>query len=283
MLLKQSDLENGTSSGKKPLVLYHAGCADGFSAAWVVHHLGIDADARPVDYEHGPPDVTGRDVLIFDFAYSREVLIEMKEKAASLVVLDHHKTHAEALCDLPFCKFEMDKSGGQMAWEYFKNGEPPPWLVAYTEDRDLWRWALPSSREVNAALRSYPRRLLVWDELAKRDVRELMIEGKAIVRYEDQLVKAIIRMAREIDLDGHKVLAANTGVLVSEVAGALAEGRPFGVAWSVRADGKKGVALRSREGGVDVSEIAKRHGGGGHRNASGYITQATPFATTFDE
>lgn len=213
---------------RKPLVLYHAGCADGFSAAWVVHHLGIDADFRPVDYEHGPPDATGRDVMIFDFAYRREALLTMKEQAASLVVLDHHKTHAEALSDLPFCHFDMNKSGGLLAWEYFKKEEPPPWLVAYTEDRDLWRWVLPHSREVNSALRSYPRKMDVWDGLAKRDVLELMNEGKAIVRYEDQLIKAIVRLAREIELDGHKVLAVNTPVLLSEVAGKLAEGRPFG-------------------------------------------------------
>lgn len=265
------------SGHPKPLVLYHAGCADGFSAAWVVHQLGIDAEFRPVDYEHGPPDATGRDVMIFDFAYPREALLAMKERAASLVVLDHHKTHAEVLSDLPFCRFDMEKSGGQMAWEYFKKDEPPPWLVAYTEDRDLWRWALPHSREVNAALRSYPRKLDVWDALAKRDVLELAAEGKAIARYEDQLVRALVRLAREIEFDGHKVLAVNTSALLSEVAGKLAEGRPFGIAWFTRADGKRSVALRSREGGIDVSEIAKRHGGGGHRNASGFIAEAKGF------
>ncbi len=116
-----------------------------------------------------------------------------------------------------------------------------------------------------------------WDDLAKRDVRELMMEGKAIVRYEDQLVKSIVRVAREIEFDGHKVLAANTSVLFSEVAGKLAEGRPFGIAWMIRSDGKRSVALRSREGGIDVSEIAKRHGGGGHRNASGFIAEAKEF------
>ncbi len=34
--------------------------------------------------------------------------------------------------------------------------------------------------------------------------------------------------------------------------------------------GKTAWSLRSTEEGIDVSEIAKRHGGGGHRNAAGF-------------
>ena len=32
------------------------------------------------------------------------------------------------------------------------------------------------------------------------------------------------------------------------------------------------VSLRSTDGSVDVSEIARRHGGGGHRRAAGFGT-----------
>ncbi|HQI19687.1 MAG TPA: RDD family protein, partial [Leptospiraceae bacterium] len=38
------------------------------------------------------------------------------------------------------------------------NRNSAPWLVDYTEDRDLWRWSLPRSREITTGLRSHPLR-----------------------------------------------------------------------------------------------------------------------------
>jgi uncharacterized protein len=147
--------------------------------------------------------------------------------------------------------------------------------VNYTEDRDLWRWDLLHSREVSAALASRPRTFLEWDRLHERSPARsapdaLVTEGAAVLRYQDQLVDSLCATAREVELDGHKVLAANTACLISEVAGKLAEGRPFGAAWFVRGDGKKQWSLRSRDGGVDVSLVARQRGGGGHRNAAGF-------------
>lgn len=276
---------------RRPLVLYHANCADGFCAAWVAHRkLGDGADYLPVQYGQEPPDAAGRDVLILDFSYKRLILEEMSRKAASVIVLDHHKTAQAELaaigCDpisgylaggkTLLCVFNMDKSGSRLAWEHFFFGKPSPWLVDYTEDRDLWRWKLPNSREVSAALASLPRDFATWDDLDARGVvgnrppESLAGEGRAILRYQSQLVDSIAAAARECDVGGHKVLAANTSCLFSEVAEKLAAGRPFGAAWFVRSDGKKQWSLRSRDGGIDVSEVAKRHGGGGHRNAAGF-------------
>jgi uncharacterized protein len=266
------------------LVLYHANCADGFTAAWIAHlNFGDDAEYVPVQYGQAPPDVLGRDVFILDFSYKRDVLHEMAASANSLVVLDHHKTaqsDLEGFADdnwptgyftKPLIVFDMDKSGARLTWDYFHRGQMAPWIVGYTEDRDLWRWQLPESREINAAVWSYDRTFETWDWFgAETDLSFLVTEGRAIERAKSQMIDAICRNAREVEIDGHRILASNTSVLFSEVAGKLAEGRPFGAAWFVRADGKVQWSLRSRDDGVDVSEVAKRHGGGGHRNAAGF-------------
>jgi uncharacterized protein len=210
-------------------------------------------------------------------------LHEMATSAKSLVVLDHHKT---AMADLegfaddnwptgyftkPLIVFDMDKSGARLTWEYFHPGQMAPWIVGYTEDRDLWRWQLPDSREINAAVWSYDQTFETWDWFgAETDLSFLITEGRAIERAKAQMIDSICANAREVEIDGHRILAANTSVLFSEVAGKLAEGRPFGATWFVRADGKRQWSLRSRDGGVDVSEVARRHGGGGHRNAAGF-------------
>lgn len=78
----------------KPLVIYHANCADGFTAAWAVRQA-MDAEFYPGVHGAPPPDVTDRVVILVDFSYPRTQLLEMARAARSLLVLDHHKT-AEA-------------------------------------------------------------------------------------------------------------------------------------------------------------------------------------------
>lgn len=263
----------------RKLVLYHANCWDGFCAAWVCRKVYPDAEFQAVQYGQQPPDVTGREVLIVDFSYPREQLLAMKESAKNLHVLDHHKTAEVALRDLAFCTFDLSKSGGRLAWEHFFPGQKSPGIVDYTEDRDLWTWFIPGSKSVNAALRSYPLNFEIWDEFGKLSALELFerlgCEGNAILRVEAEIVRSHVRNAHEIELDGHRVLCVNATTLISEIGGELAKDRPFGVTWFEGDNNERVYSLRSRDGGIDVSAIAKAHGGGGHRNAAGFRAPAT--------
>lgn len=283
----------------KPLVIYHASCFDGFCAAWVMRKIMPDAEFFAAQYGTPPPDVTGRRVVIVDFSYKRPVMLALIHAArGNVTVLDHHKTaeadlkgietecYRDTLDCLPTVVFDMTKSGGRLAWESVCGGGlssyanlPVPWLVEYTEDRDLWRHALPDSKAVNAALRSYPLDFETWDKLAeveggRKAWESFVSQGEAILRAERQVIDSHVRHAREVDFDGHKVLCVNATTLFSEIAGELAAGRPFGVCWFQRADGKFVYSLRSRDGGVDVSEIAEARGGGGHRGAAGFESQS---------
>ncbi len=265
----------------KPLVLYHANCADGFCAAWVAHKAMPDAEFIAVNYGEPPPDVKGRKVYILDFSYKRAVMKELFVKADSVTCLDHHKTAAadlENICEgrqisRAWCVFDMAHSGGRLTWDFFFPCQPVPWLVDYTEDRDLWTWKLPSSKEVSAALASYERTFERWDSFAKElppDMKAdppnpLIPEGAAILRYQQQTVDSQAKNAV-----GHKVLSVNATTLISEIGEKLAQGRPFSATFFINAAGKKVWSLRSRDGGIDVSEIAKRHGGGGHKQAAGF-------------
>lgn len=270
------------------MVLYHANCADGFCAAWLCHLAWPDAEFVPVRYGQSPPDVSGKDVLVVDFSYKREILLAMHECANSLVVLDHHKTAQEDLDGLDFCTFDLEKSGARLAWDYLAGrgllpshiggqwtGGGPHWIVRYVEDRDLGRIfdgtsTLGRSREVNAALSSYPQDFQMWDVLSWGTTSSLRDEGEAILRYQEKVVDDHVRNAREVSLAGHRVLSVNATALFSEIGNNLAEGRPFSVCYFVRQDGKIQVSLRSRDGGVDVSEVARMFGGGGHPRAAGF-------------
>jgi oligoribonuclease NrnB/cAMP/cGMP phosphodiesterase (DHH superfamily) len=259
------------------LVLYHGGCADGLCAAWIARKLHPEAEFVPVNYGQDPPNVKDRDVLILDFSYPRPVLLDMKQAANRLEVLDHHKTAAAALEGLDFCLFDMTKSGARLAWEWFFPNDKSPWLVDYVEDRDLWAWKLPNSREVNAALRSYPLSFGTFDRFGNESncVDGLVIEGAAILRDQQNTVDGLVSHAVEVEVQGHKVLCVNATTLVSETAGELAKGRPFGMTWFESDKNERIYSLRSDDNGVDVGEIAKFYGGGGHKRSSGFTVPAT--------
>lgn len=257
-----------------PLVIYHGPeCPDGFCAAlaaWL--RYGDAAEYVPAQYGEPPPEVRGRCVDVLDFSYSRRMLKAMNELAETLLVLDHHKTAEAELAGLPYCRFHSDRSGAMMAWEHYHPDKEPPRLFQYVQDRDLWRWALPKSREVSAAIASYPKRFNIWAEwLALSDDEwwsKFAADGEAILRYQEMVVAQHVARATETEMGGHKIPMVNATLLQSEIAGKLAEGRPFGAVWFT--DGRKIWSLRSRDDGVDVSVIAAQFGGGGHKNSAGF-------------
>jgi oligoribonuclease NrnB/cAMP/cGMP phosphodiesterase (DHH superfamily) len=262
------------------IIIYHANCNDGFCSAWVASKRFPDAIFHPAIHGDPPPDVTGHDVYIIDFSYPREDLIRMNNCCKSLLVLDHHKTAQAALKGLDFCVFDMEQSGAGLAWKwlgkYDDYDDPVPLLVQYVEDKDLWRFKLDNSREFNCVIGSYPMTFEAWDTLNRRlncgymGLSEIVNEGTAILRYQQQMVTNICKYSHEIDLAGYKVLCVNTPMLQSETANYLSIGRPFGVTWFENKDGDKIYSLRSKEDGIDVSEIAKKFGGGGHFHSAGF-------------
>ena len=79
----------------KPLVLYHAHCADGFTAAWVFwRHFQDGAEYRAVSYGEPAPvgDAKGRHVYVLDFCFPVEETEALAASASKFLVLDHHKT-----------------------------------------------------------------------------------------------------------------------------------------------------------------------------------------------
>lgn len=258
----------------RPLCIYHGNCADGFASAWVVRKaLGESVDFHAGIYQQPPPDVTGRDVFLVDFSYKRPVLLEMAETARAITIIDHHKTAADDLKNLPVnvdSVFDMGHSGATLTYVFFFEDHPPE-LLLHIEDRDLWRFALPGTREIQANVFSYPYDFAVWDRMMQQPIEEMIAEGRAIERKHQKDVAELIGVVtRRMVIAGHNVPIANLPYIhVSDAAHALCKGEPFaGCYW----DTPKGrvFGLRSTDAGLDVSEIAKQYGGGGHRNASGF-------------
>ena len=270
-----------------PICIYHGNCADGFTAAWVTRKaLGQDVEFFAGTYQNTPPPVDGRDVLMVDFSYQRPVLMEMARRANSILILDHHKTAAADLAGFPpaaeiagekiAAVFDMDRSGAQVTWDFFNPGKPRPMLVDYTGDRDLWRFNLPLSREINAFVFAHEYRFDYWDHLDRQlrnhmDVQRIAEMGGAIEQKHHKDVAELVGvLKRRMTIGGISVPVANLPYTLTSDAGHLmAQDEPFAACYWDTPDGRV-FSLRSTGAGADVSEIAKRYGGGGHRNASGF-------------
>ncbi len=271
----------------KPLCIYHADCADGFSAAWVVNkYFNGEVDFYRGVYQDTPPDVRGRKlVYLVDFSYKRNVMTEIINEAVSVTVLDHHKSAMEDLAGLKglLGVFDMNKCGARVTWEYFYGDTPPPKLLDHVEDRDLWRFKLNGTREIQANVFSYPYTFETWDSLMSADVEELRRDGAAIERKHFKDIHELLpRVTRRMNIGGYSVPVANLPYIYSSDAGhELAKGEPFAACYWDTPSGRQ-FSLRS-EGydAVDVSQIAALYGGGGHRGAAGFKVSYAK-ATTFE-
>jgi len=158
-----------------------------------------------------------------------------------------------------------------LTWEHFFPGETPPPLLLHIEDRDLWRFALQNTRQIQANVFSFPYDFQVWDTLMAAAPATLAAEGEAIERKHFKDIRELLGVTtREMVIGGHRVPVANLPYTMSSDAGhEMAKGKPFAACYWDTPKGRV-FSLRSSDDGADVSEVAKQYGGGGHRNASGF-------------
>lgn len=265
-------------------VIYHGNCYDGVTAAYICWTKFGYEDVRyiPCNYSDPPLNVKGDDVFIVDFSFKRPILEQMRKDANSLVILDHHKTAQEALQDFPGAIFDMERSGAGITYDFlypnnnrYIRGSRLDSLVCFIEDRDLWRFQLPNSKEVNAWIQSWDIDLATWiDEVGKHFSEDLAnTEGKSLLRIENKYVKQIAANARLKRINEYMAPYVETSILMSEVCDYLIKNYPGNYPFAFysfhRKDGKIQYGLRSRSD-FDVSVIAKGFGGGGHKQAAGF-------------
>lgn len=262
--------------------LYHADCADGFCCAflrWLVHGKGCTY--VPVRYGEPLPALewdSAEDVVIADFSYPPATVEKLAATVRTVTMLDHHKTAAANFEGHQFAsnvtvQFDIVRCGTRLVYNYLvAQGAhhivyPWLWLVDFIEDRDLWRWKLHGSREVSAAIASYPFDFNTWSE--DFFPAKLVTEGTAILRYQEQ---QLLRILSNVRLLSGGVGAVSSPVLQSELGNAicLMPGVRYADVSYLDSQGRLVHSLRSTSDDVDVSAIAARYGGGGHARAAGY-------------
>jgi oligoribonuclease NrnB/cAMP/cGMP phosphodiesterase (DHH superfamily) len=267
---------------KNIVIIYHgSGCRDGFGSAYAAwKKFGDAASYLPMDTRNIVPDgLVDKEIYILDYAFSKEQLAELIDKNISVLVIDHHISDQAAVTSFPSNIFDINHSGAVLSWRYFHPDSPVPPLLKYIEDHDIWKFELPHNREFNVALGDYEMDFAVWDTLITklRDeefYNNYLEKGRVVAEFEDRLVEGLLKFKERVLFEGHEVYALNVSKRYRSILGhKLAtlnktEGRiALGIIY-YHAKGKVNISLRS-EDEVDVSEIAAKYGGGGHKNAAG--------------
>jgi len=269
-------------------VFYHDD-PDGFCAAWAAWKvLGDKAVYQRTDYgKRRSEPIQGGEVVFLDFCPPAQELMNLSSICSTILVIDHHTSNERLVkgwekgpSNIKFI-WDISKAGCRLTWEYYHPGEPVPKLIDHAEDHDMWKFALPKTREIIGGLRIHLRSFEEIDLMSK-NLPALASEGTTIRAYETILAENFAREAYVSKIGpstGIKtpvIVVNGPPFLASQIAGQVAKkkSRPsiIGIYWD-RADGSRVWSLRS-SGEVSCLDLARSMGGGGHPKAAGFLENA---------
>jgi uncharacterized protein len=289
------------------LIFYHmmsktTPCPDGIFSDAVAHrrfgndakYIGccyVKAGERPPEADLPQPNDF---VFMLDFSLEPWILEEWRNKGVRFKIIDHHEKKMRELLGkrelADFIKFDNDKCGAILTWEYFFKEIPVPAILYYIDDRDRWKHKLPFTKEIHAAVSAIGRNFDVFEMLLPLSQQQLInIFDKLGKRELEARAKKIEELASSYKYDYLPTtsfhipiveLQPNESWAGSEVCELLYNkfpDAPFTACWYKDNDGQK-WSLRSNAYGnnFDVETIARHFGGGGHRNAAGMTIKGEP-------
>jgi oligoribonuclease NrnB/cAMP/cGMP phosphodiesterase (DHH superfamily) len=282
----------------KTFVFYHND-ADGKAAANVVFNKtgDIGYNYREIDYNTEFPikDIGDGDcVWIVDFSIDPDIMRRLLRKTDRVTWIDHHISAIEkykgfegGIDGLRSCSY----SGCELTWLYCNAGiygnwkdipekflEGCPRYIRLIGDRDTWKFEFgDESRYLHEAFMSAgePGPLEHWWTVADVKLEDELETGEMLLSHTRGFYKNIVeRAAYEAEFEGHKMLVCNCPIFTSELFGDRVNDYPFVAVYMHNGDNYK-VSLYSVN--MDVVEFAKKHGGGGHARACGFVCDEVPF------
>lgn len=259
--------------------------------------------AIPIDYKDSFPfeDVERNEaVYIVDFSISPDDMTKLLDITSDVTWIDHHKTAIEAYdgfegaiaglrdtryaaCVLTYVYLMFLKPHPGAKFDPDAVLEQVPIWTMLVGDYDAWRWDYGErTQEFYFGLMTEDTGPDgIWAELLEDDHKELPLlvaqienAGETIEKYRKQVSSEFLEAwGFESVLEGHRVLVCNQGRPGSRFFGdAPGYDIVAGFVW----DGRQYIVSLYSET-VDVSEIAKKFGGGGHKGAAGFRSKEMPF------
>lgn len=259
-------------------IAFHDGCPDGVMAATVAM-VALESKPTallPCRYDAPLPErlttPNPGKLLCVDWSPNQQQLRLLLETWSDVFVIDHHASRDWLPRLFPDnCVFDQGYSGAMLTHYWFHGCDPnPPMVLQYVQDRDLWKWELPHSREVSQA---------IWNNLGFAFLETLLIDfpleslvriGSQLLQQQDAEIQRLAALAFPVRIHGEYVALANAPIHPSEVCHELLYRWPWvenAAVFSFQDSSRVRLSFRSRTG--KAQRLAEAYGGGGHANSAG--------------
>lgn len=266
---------------QKIVVIYHGHCPDGFGGAWAAwKKFGNRAAYLPARDRSAPPvPLKNKIVYIIDYTYDGPIIKKLIKDNIRVTAIDHHVSQKAYTMMTDRYSYDVNRSGAPLAWNYFHPGKPVPALLRYIEDRDIWKWKVPHSKEMLMLVDLVPFDFKLWSVLAKEfdDPQKNAVnlkKGTLLALHYRSLYEKLLPNAEPVKFDGKKIYALNCPYYFADDLGheLAIKTHSFALLWN-ESGGRIRCSLRSA-GKIDVAKIAQKYGGGGHKASSGFSFDA---------
>ncbi len=272
------------------MLICHHNDLDGRCAAHIMS-LWSDEPVRflSIDYKDSFDPCTlqlKEKIAIVDFSFKPEIMNIIAGRAERIIWCDHHKTAKDYNCSYTdgFCDFsDKGLSGCECTWKFCFPDRLFPRAVELVGDYDSWRLnEQPECFEFYEGMKlenTHPHSS-VWSLLFDHStgkVWDVIHNGRIAIKYRDNYCQEILNaFGYEASFEGMKIFCLNTARFGSKAFGVKMQEHPI-CAMYFHDGFKFTVSLYSDKVDIDVGDICKKYGGGGHKGAAGFVTDILPF------
>ncbi len=291
----------------KTIVFYHSADFDGWSSGAIVLRKFPNAKAIPINYPVLDQKEklakilsvieTGDTVYVVDFSFSPQTFKEINEKVKELIWIDHHVSAINS------CESEEFQTNGLLSTEYaaceltwlylmegfktidaysdeYYNSLPLPYSIRLLGRYDLWKHdydknIVPFQMGMKScfSMATDSKWVKILDN-SSEFIEHIIERGNIISDYlENNDYKVAKSYAFEAEIEGNKVVALNMRSGGSSIFKNIfqKEIHSFCVSFLLLPTQKWVVAMYSENNNsIDLSKIAEKYGGGGHKNAAAF-------------
>lgn len=245
----------------------------------------------PINYNNDFPFCAiypGEKVFIVDFSLQKTKEFEKLTKITKDIIwIDHHKTAIEQHEYLKLKGLRsVKKSGAELTWKYLYPTRPVPPAVSLVGDYDTWKFEYGENSnrfQMGIRLKDNHPKDEVWKTLLMYPYNTLFLQkilddGDLVLKYKRNRNKSLAKYISFYTVfEGFRAIACNEAMTSSQLFDSI-DKETYDIMLAFSYDGKQWtVSIYSTKEEIDVSKIAKKYGGGGHKGAAGFQCKELPF------
>jgi oligoribonuclease NrnB/cAMP/cGMP phosphodiesterase (DHH superfamily) len=274
--------------------------ADGRAAAAIVYKYYIREERTLEDFQFiginydvpFPFDkiVNNELVIIVDFSLQNKGdFTKLKQITSNIIWIDHHITAINKHSDIELEGIRRDGTAAcVLTWEYFYPHQGMPYVIKLLADYDVWTFHYgENTNYLQTGIKMYDTRPESSNWIKWLDPEYVAVEeinkGQELIDYRNIMYKGFAKSSYLGKFKGwfnkfknYKLICCNSNVASSQLFDSIKTEYDIMVRYNYNGE-IYNVSLYTSNPDIDVSEIALKYGGGGHKAASGFSCKQLPF------